>query len=180
VSDWFAQLDFLDLVGFPLRFVEAIFLSSVLLIELYILFDAPFNDEALRLPLFAANAAPAAICCFFDFAGINFLPQDVAAHGPRGSIPNTIDSARHGLPASGSGLHLMEAATNNHGSRSGLGNLIIGYQNMAPFIHSPRLLGVVWLQGSGIQSSPEALRSAAGSKTLQAAPTPASLVATSL
>jgi hypothetical protein len=121
VSDRFAQLDFLDLVGFPLRFVEAIFLSSVLLIELYILFDAPFNDEALRLPLFAANAAPAAICCFFDFAGINFLPQDVAAHGPRGSIPNTIDSARHGLPASGSGLHLMEVATDNHGSRSGLG-----------------------------------------------------------
>ena len=74
MSDRFAQLDFLDLVGFPLRFVEAIFLSSVLLIELYILFDAPFNDEALRLPLFAANAAPAAICCFFDFAGINFLP----------------------------------------------------------------------------------------------------------
>ena len=132
MSDRFAQLDFPDLVGFPLRFVEAIFLSSVLLIELYILFDAPFNDEALRLPLVAANAAPAAICCLFDFAGINFLPQDVAAHGPRGPIPNTIDSARPGLPASGPGLHLMDAATDNHGSRSGLGNLIIGYKNMAP------------------------------------------------
>jgi hypothetical protein len=28
----------------------------------------------LPLPLLAANAAPAAICCFFDFAGIQFSP----------------------------------------------------------------------------------------------------------
>jgi hypothetical protein len=69
-----AQLDFLDFfVGFPLRFVDAIFLSSVALIDPYMLLEAPFRDEGLRSPLFAANAAPAAICCFFDFAGINFL-----------------------------------------------------------------------------------------------------------
>jgi hypothetical protein len=28
----------------------------------------------LPFPLLAAKAAPAAICCFFDFAGIQFLP----------------------------------------------------------------------------------------------------------
>jgi hypothetical protein len=64
-------LDFF--VGFPLRFVDAIFLSSVALIDPYMLFEAPFSEEGLRLPLFAASAAPAAICCFFDFAGINLV-----------------------------------------------------------------------------------------------------------
>ena len=54
-------------------------MSSLSLIELSMLFDAPFNDEALRLPLFAANAAPAAICCFLDFAGINFSPESAGA-----------------------------------------------------------------------------------------------------
>jgi hypothetical protein len=28
------------------------------------------SDDTERLPRFAASAAPAAICCFFDFAGI--------------------------------------------------------------------------------------------------------------
>jgi hypothetical protein len=32
--------------------------------------DAPFSDERDRSPRFADNAAPAAICCFFDLAGM--------------------------------------------------------------------------------------------------------------
>jgi hypothetical protein len=58
------------LVGFPLRLVLAILRSSFLLIDLYIPLEAPFRDDFERFPRFAASAAPAAICCFFDFAGI--------------------------------------------------------------------------------------------------------------
>ena len=57
-------------VGFPLRFVFAIFRSSLSLIDFAIWRDAPLSDDLERLPRFAASAAPAAICCFFDFAGI--------------------------------------------------------------------------------------------------------------
>jgi hypothetical protein len=32
------------------------------------LLDAPFRLDLDRSPRFAAKAAPAAICCFFDFA----------------------------------------------------------------------------------------------------------------
>ena len=32
--------------------------------------DAPLNEPIDLLPRLAANAAPAAICCFFDFAGM--------------------------------------------------------------------------------------------------------------
>lgn len=57
-------------VGLPLRFVFAILRSSVSLIDLTMLFDAPRRELFDFLPRFAANAAPAAICCFLDFAGI--------------------------------------------------------------------------------------------------------------
>ncbi len=56
--------------GRPLRFVLAIFLSSFSLIDLAMLFEAPRKEDLLFFPRFAASAAPAAICCFFDFAGI--------------------------------------------------------------------------------------------------------------
>jgi hypothetical protein len=62
-------------VGFPLRFVFAIFLNSLSLIELAICFDAPLSDDFDFLPRFAASAAPAAICCFFDFAGIQKISR---------------------------------------------------------------------------------------------------------
>jgi len=58
-------------VGFPLRFVFAILRSSLSLIDLAICLDAPLSDDLERLPRFTASAAPAAICCFFDFAGIH-------------------------------------------------------------------------------------------------------------
>jgi hypothetical protein len=50
------------------RFVLAIFFKSFSLIDSYILFEAPFSDDFFRSPSFADSAAPAAICCFFDFA----------------------------------------------------------------------------------------------------------------
>jgi hypothetical protein len=37
-----------------------------------ICFDAPFRLDFLVSPRLAAKAAPAAICCFLDFAGIPF------------------------------------------------------------------------------------------------------------
>ena len=58
------------LVGNFLRFVLATRRSSALLIDLYIPLDAPRSDFLERFPRLAASAAPAAICCFFDFAGI--------------------------------------------------------------------------------------------------------------
>ena len=58
-------------VGFPLRLVFAILRSSALLIDSYMLLEAPLSDDLERLPRFAESAAPAAICCFFDFAGIH-------------------------------------------------------------------------------------------------------------
>jgi len=64
-DNWLFYL-FFFLVGFPLRFVLAILRSSALLIDLYMLREAPLSDDLDRLPRFAASAAPAAICCFFD------------------------------------------------------------------------------------------------------------------
>ena len=57
-------------VGNFLRLVLATLLSSFRLIDLYMLRDAPRSDDFDFLPRLAASAAPAAICCFFDFAGI--------------------------------------------------------------------------------------------------------------
>jgi hypothetical protein len=65
-----AQRSFFFLVGLPFRLVFAILRSSALLIDLYMPLEAPLREDFLRFPLLAANAAPAAICCFFDFAGI--------------------------------------------------------------------------------------------------------------
>jgi hypothetical protein len=63
----------LFLVGLPFRLVFAILRSSALLIDSYMPLDAPLSEDFLLSPLLAANAAPAAICCFFDFAGIQFF-----------------------------------------------------------------------------------------------------------
>jgi hypothetical protein len=57
-------------VGKFLRLVLATRRSSFRLIDLYMLLDAPRSDDFDRFPRLAASAAPAAICCFFDLAGI--------------------------------------------------------------------------------------------------------------
>jgi len=68
-----AAADYLRLrfrVGNFLRLVLATLRSSFRLIDLYMLLDAPRSDDFDFFPRLAASAAPAAICCFFDFAGI--------------------------------------------------------------------------------------------------------------
>ena len=52
------------------RLVLAILRSSLSLIDVAMPREAPLRRDLETLPRFAANAAPAAICCFFDFAGI--------------------------------------------------------------------------------------------------------------
>src|SRR5690606_33813944 len=59
--------------GLPLRFVDAISSSSFLLIDSYMLLDAPLSSLFLVSPRLAARAAPAAICCALDFAGMGCL-----------------------------------------------------------------------------------------------------------
>lgn len=59
------------LVGSFLRLALAIFSSSFVLMDSAICFEAPFSEALLFSPRFAESAAPAAICCFLDFAGIN-------------------------------------------------------------------------------------------------------------
>ena len=64
------QLLHREFFGNFLRFVFAKSRSCFLLIDFAICLDAPLSDDFDRSPRFAASAAPAAICCFFDFAGI--------------------------------------------------------------------------------------------------------------
>lgn len=64
-------------VGNVLRFVLANSRNCFLVIDFAICREAPLSDDFERSPRFAARAAPAAICCFFDFAGIQKI------RGPR-------------------------------------------------------------------------------------------------
>jgi hypothetical protein len=56
-----------------LRFVFANSRSCFSLIDFAIFLDGPLSDDFERFPRFAASAAPAAICCFFDLAGIQMF-----------------------------------------------------------------------------------------------------------
>ena len=56
-----------------------------MLIDLYIPREAPLSEDLERLPRLAESAAPAAICCFFDFAGIQI---SFASDTRRGSVPD--------------------------------------------------------------------------------------------
>jgi hypothetical protein len=60
-------------VGNFLRFVFANSRNCFSLIDLAICLEAPLSDFLERFPRFAASAAPAAICCFFDLAGIQMF-----------------------------------------------------------------------------------------------------------
>src|SRR6266404_2735804 len=75
-----AYLRFRFLVGNFLRLVLATRRSSFRLIDLYICFDAPRSEDFERWPRLAESAAPAAICCFLDFAGIPIMFR-TCAHG---------------------------------------------------------------------------------------------------
>ena len=65
---FFEELAFF--VGSFFRLVPANSLSCFSLIDFAICFDAPLRDDFEVSPRFAARAAPAAICCFLDLAGI--------------------------------------------------------------------------------------------------------------
>ena len=58
------------LVGSDLRLVLAKPRSCRRFIDLNMLLEAPRSDDLLLRRRFAAKAAPAAICCFLDFAGM--------------------------------------------------------------------------------------------------------------
>jgi hypothetical protein len=75
----FDVVDFeLARVGSFLRLALAIFSSSDSLIDLLIWREAPLRLDFGRSPRFAESAAPAAICCFLDLAGMAFPPHDAA------------------------------------------------------------------------------------------------------
>ena len=66
----FAYFFRLFFAGNFFRFVFAKSRSCFSVIDFAICFEAPFNDDFDFSPRLAARAAPAAICCFFDLAGI--------------------------------------------------------------------------------------------------------------
>src|SRR4051794_7459305 len=80
-SGWGASAYFFfDLCsGLPLRLVEAIFLSSLSLIDCAICFDAPRSLLLGVLPSFADRAIPAACCWAFDLAGMPASPPGMPA-----------------------------------------------------------------------------------------------------
>jgi hypothetical protein len=57
--------------GSFLRFALASSASCFSLIDSTMLFDAPLSEDFDFSPRFAESAAPAAICCFLDLAGIS-------------------------------------------------------------------------------------------------------------
>jgi hypothetical protein len=61
---------FFFLVGSFFRLVFATSRSCFSDMDLAICLEAPFKLDFFRSPRFAAKAAPAAICCFFERAGI--------------------------------------------------------------------------------------------------------------
>src|SRR5436190_7662438 len=69
VHSWLPRIQPFFLGSF-FRLVPANSLSCFLLIDLAICLEGPLSDDVFLSPRFAARAAPAAICCFFDFAGI--------------------------------------------------------------------------------------------------------------
>jgi hypothetical protein len=70
----FATYFYRERVGRLLRLALAIRSSSGSLIDFTICREAPLSCDLGLSPRLAANAAPAAICCFFDFAGMR-LPS---------------------------------------------------------------------------------------------------------
>jgi hypothetical protein len=70
----FATYFLRERVGRILRLALAVRSSSGSLIDFTICREAPLSCDLGLSPRLAANAAPAAICCFFDFAGMR-LPS---------------------------------------------------------------------------------------------------------
>jgi len=64
-----------------------------------IFFEAPLRLDLGLSPRLAANAAPAAICCFFDFAGILLIvvPAASGSSASSGLLP-TVHFDRNNMP----------------------------------------------------------------------------------
>ncbi len=76
-------------------------LSCFSLIDFAMLLDAPLSDDLFRSPRFAASAAPAAICCFLDFAGIHLIYAATASCGP---LSLAVFTVSHDFRCRGGGL----------------------------------------------------------------------------
>src|SRR5262249_15915958 len=72
----------LRLRGSPRRLVLANSRSCCSLIVSTISREAPLRLAFERSPRLAASAAPAAICCFFDLAGMTSSSQPTSVDGP--------------------------------------------------------------------------------------------------
>ncbi len=80
---------FFFFVGSFFRLVFANSRSCFSDMDLAICLEAPFKLDFFRSPRFAAKAAPAAICCFFERAGIplyRYMPRKWL-HGRQGGGP---------------------------------------------------------------------------------------------
>jgi hypothetical protein len=55
------------------------------------LLEAPLNFDLLVRPRLAAKAAPAAICCFFDFAGM-LQPTHAIPNSATGTYPPSLNN----------------------------------------------------------------------------------------
>ena len=82
-ANYFFRLFF---AGNFLRLVFAKSRNCFSLIDCAISFEAPLSDDLERSPRFAAKAAPAAICCFFDRAGIHQIFATQASRGCRNNL----------------------------------------------------------------------------------------------
>jgi hypothetical protein len=96
-------------VGNFLRLVLAKSRSCFSLIDLTICLEAPCSDDLDRFPRLAARAAPAAICCLFDLAGIEFPRLRQAFYRENGVTVG--DAAGTGVIGAMVGAGLIAGAT---------------------------------------------------------------------
>jgi hypothetical protein len=82
------------------RLVLAKSFNCFSLIDSAICFDAPLREDFFVSPRFAASAAPAAICCFFDFAGIFNHRSRSRRRVCRSCVPACSTKSRHWTIAS--------------------------------------------------------------------------------
>jgi hypothetical protein len=103
------------LVGSFLRLVFARSRSCFSDMDLAICLEVPFKLDFFRSPRFAANAAPAAICCFFERAGIPLYrtAHYEWSHGPSRAVRTSKQVRR--IPPSRSSCRTTGEQT-NHGA----------------------------------------------------------------
>ena len=86
------------LLGSFLRLVFAKSSSCFSDIDLAICLDAPRRDDFFCLPRFAASAAPAAICCFLDRAGMCYMEVPGVPTGEGRGVGEVLSGLLDGPP----------------------------------------------------------------------------------